>query len=111
MRIDPTATLELIGKLRYDLAQIPREDQTWRSSPVSPLDTIRAVRALRPRVKELEDLLSQLKGALKPGGGLTLGEQELRSLLGAIIDQADSEGVRTLLLPGQEEEERRLLES
>lgn len=109
MRIDPIRTLELVGRLRHELAQIPRETDTWASPVPTIADTLRAIRALRPRVQEIEDLRSQLKGALAPGGGLTLGEQELRSLLSTIIDQADAAGVRTTLYPGQEEAELRVL--
>lgn len=102
MQIDPIRALELCGAVRYAISQIPGVSPGV--GEYTEADRLRAIRALRPAVRELEELRSQIRG----GGPLrqrTHAEQELRALLSSVIDAADAAGVRTQLFPGQEEAE------
>lgn len=103
VRIDTVHALELIGELRRELEQIPREENARARPRPTFADTLRAQRALRPKVRAIEDLRARLEAPETPG------EKVLRDLLLAAVDEAGEAGVSTSRYPGQEENELRVL--
>lgn len=106
MQIDPIRALELCGAVRYAISQIP--GVSLGVGEYTEADRLRAIRALRPAVLELEELRSQIRGS-GPLRQRAHAEQELHTLLSSVIDAADAAGVRTLLFPGQDAQELQIL--
>lgn len=106
MDIDPIHALERCGAVRAAIGQIP--GVSLGVGEYTEADRLRAIRALRPAVHELEELRAQIRGS-GPLNRRTHAEHELRALLSSVIDAADAAGVRTLLFPGQDAQELAIL--